>query len=126
MTAIDPTPQAPLAPEAAAAKETAQDVDKGAAKDAAKDAAQAPKAPSRSYAEIQADLEAQRARLSSTVDEIAERVRPQAIAQRGMDKARGVFVHPDGSLRMDRVAMVVGVVALFITYRVRWRKSCDC
>ena len=53
-------------------------------------------------------------------------MRPEAIAQRGMDKARGAFVHPDGSLRIDRVAMVVGFVALFITYRVRWRKSCDC
>ena len=120
MTAIDPTPQAQPAPvaEAEAAAETAQD--------AAQDVTEAPKAPSRSYAEIQADLEAQRARLSSTVDQIAERVRPEAIAQRGMDKARGAFVHPDGSLRIDRVAMVVGFVALFITYRVRWRKSCDC
>ncbi len=120
MTAIDPTPQAPLAPEKA--PETAQQAVQGAAKDAA----ETPKAPSRSYAEIQADLEAQRARLSSTVDQIAERVRPEAIAQRGMDKARGAFVHPDGSLRIDRVAMVLGFVALLITYRVRWRKSCDC
>jgi len=111
VTAIDPTPPAP---------EMAADAD------AAKPPAEAPKVPSRSYAEIQADLEAQRARLSSTVDEIAERVRPQAIAQRGMDKVRGAFVHSDGSLRIDRVAMVVGVVALFVTYRVRWRKSCDC
>ncbi len=117
MTAIDPTPQAPEA-----AAEPAQN----AAPEVTKDAAEAPKAPSRSYAEIQADLEAQRARLSSTVDQIAERVRPEAIAQRGMDKARGAFIHPDGSLRIDRVAMVVGFVALFITYRVRWRKSCDC
>ncbi len=122
MTAIDPTPQAPPAPVAEAAAETAQDV----VKEATKDVAEAPKAPSRSYAEIQADLETQRARLSSTVDQIAERVRPEAIAQRGMDKARGAFVHPDGSLRIDRVAIVVGFVALFITYRVRWRKSCDC
>lgn len=120
MTAIDPTPQAQPAPVAVAeaAAETAQD--------AAQDVTEAPKTPSRSYAEIQADLEAQRARLSSTVDQIAERVRPEAIAQRGMDKARGAFVHPDGSLRIDRVAIVVGFVALFITYRVRWRKSCDC
>jgi Protein of unknown function (DUF3618) len=116
VTAIDPTPQAPAAPVAEAA----------AAPDAAQAVIEVPKAPSRSYAEIQADLEAQRARLSSTVDQIAERVRPEAIAQRGMDKARGAFVHPDGSLRIDRVAMVVGFVALFITYRVRWRKSCDC
>jgi hypothetical protein len=123
VTAIDPTPQAPPAPVAVAeAAQTAQDV----VKEAAQDVTEAPKAPSRSYAEIQADLEAQRARLSSTVDQIAERVRPEAIAQRGMDKARGAFVHPDGSLRIDRVAIVVGFVALFITYRVRWRKSCDC
>jgi hypothetical protein len=122
VTAIDPTPQAPPAPVAEAAAEAAQDV----VKEAAQDVSEAPKAPSRSYAEIQADLEAQRARLSSTVDQIAERVRPEAIAQRGMDRARGAFVHPDGSLRMDRVAIVVGFVALFITYRVRWRKSCDC
>jgi hypothetical protein len=116
VTAIDPTPQASPAPAPASEAPSGPPVEAPAA----------PKAPARSYAEIQADLEAQRARLSSTVDAIAERVRPDALAQRGADKVRGAFVHPDGSLRIDRVAMVVGAVVLLVTYRVRWRKSCPC
>ena len=78
--------------------------------------------PARTPAEIEADIEATRARLAGTVDAIAYRVKPANVARRG---ARGVMsqvVDKDGNLRADRVAVLATAVAGFVGL-VLWRRS---
>jgi anti-sigma-K factor RskA len=52
--------------------------------------------------------------LASTVDELAARVAPKALARQGVEtaqaKAREAVLAPDGSLRTERVAAVGGAV----------------
>jgi hypothetical protein len=71
--------------------------------------------PTRTPAEIEADIERTRARLADTVDAIAERVKPANVARR-------TFVDDDGNLRVQRVAVLAVVVAA-VAGLVRWRRS---
>ena len=78
---------------------------------------------SRTPAELEADIEAIRARLAGTVDAIADRVRPANIARRAIGSAKAQVVDGSGSLRIDRVALltfgVAGVLGLLIWRRTR-------
>lgn len=76
-------------------------------------------------AAIEAEIEATRVRLAGTVDELAVRMHPKAIAQRGADdvvaKVRAATTTPDGQLRIERLAaMGAAVVALLAL--VVWRR----
>ena len=77
----------------------------------------------RTPAEIEADIEAVRARLAGTVDAIADRVKPANVARRALDSAKAPFVDGSGSLRVERVAIlaagVAGVVGLMLWRRTR-------
>jgi hypothetical protein len=76
----------------------------------------------RTPAQIEADIEATRARLAGTVDAIADRVKPANVARRGVDAAKAQVVAPDGSLRVERVAALAAVVAGVVGLVV-WRRS---
>jgi Protein of unknown function (DUF3618) len=71
---------------------------------------------SQTPAQIEADIEATRARLAGTVDELATRVQPKEIARRSAEDAKAKLqaaTHtPDGSLRTERVAAVGAAAAL--------------
>jgi Protein of unknown function (DUF3618) len=71
--------------------------------------------PSRTPAEIEADIELTRARLAGTVDAIAQRVKPANVARR-------TFVDAHGNLRVKRIA-VLAVVMAGVAGLVRWRRS---
>ena len=71
--------------------------------------------PARTPAEIEADIERTRARLADTVDAIAERVKPTNVARRA-------FVDEDGSLRVQRIA-VLAVVVAGVAGLLHWRRS---
>jgi len=71
--------------------------------------------PSRTPAEIEADIELTRARLAGTVDAIAQRVKPANVARR-------TFVDAHGNLRVKRIA-VLAVVVAGVAGLVRWRRS---
>ena len=71
--------------------------------------------PARTPAEIEADIERTRARLADTVDAIAERVKPANVARR-------TFVDDHGNLRVQRIAVLVVVVA-GVAGLLRWRRS---
>ena len=71
--------------------------------------------PARTPAEIEADIERTRARLADTVDAIAERVKPANVARR-------TFVDDQGNLRVQRIAVLVVVVA-GVAGLLRWRRS---
>ena len=76
---------------------------------------------SRSVEQIQAEIEAARARLAGTIDELTFRAQPQEIVRRQTESARASFfaaTHDErGDLRTERIAAVVeqgesgGVVA---------------
>ncbi len=71
---------------------------------------------------LQADVIARRHQLAGTVDELAARVAPQALVQQATDtvkaKALGVVYTPDGQLRVDRIAIVGGVLVVAVALRI--------
>lgn len=79
-------------------------------------------------ARIEQDIQATRARLEGTVNELAYRAQPQVIAQRGLQGLRLRFdeaTHtPDGELRVERVAAVAAavVVAVVVVGLLRRRR----
>ena len=78
--------------------------------------------PARTPAEIEAEIEATRARLAGTVDAIAYRVKPANVARRGVESARAQVVDERGNVRADRVAVLAAVVAGAVGL-VLWRRS---
>ncbi len=72
----------------------------------------------RSPRQIEADIEATRTRLASTIDELAYRAKPNVVAQRQKDaavvKLQDTFMTPNGDLRMERVAAVAVAVAVLV------------
>lgn len=75
----------------------------------------------RSAEEIEADIERTRQQLAGTVDEIVERVKPANVARRTADSAKAQVLASDGSVRPDRVAIVVGVIVV-VAVLVAWRR----
>ena len=74
-------------------------------------------APERSLDQVEADLAAARIRLAGTVDDLAEAVSPQELARRQAERVKAVFVAPDGSPRVDRIAKTAAVVVGLIVLR---------
>ena len=78
-------------------------------------------------AAIESEIEATRARLAGTVDELAVRLHPKEIGKRSVNDAKTRFAAathaPDGSLRVERIAAiaaaVVAVVGLMVANRRR-------
>ena len=73
-------------------------------------------------AQIEADIEATRLRLASTVDAIAERVSPANVAHRAAYRLKAQVVDEQGGLRKDRVA-IIGGVGLAVIGLMIWRRS---
>ena len=76
-------------------------------------------------AAIEAQIEATRARLVGTVDELAVRLSPQEIARRGTAQAKARVISatttPDGQPRIERLAAAgAAVVALLVL--ASWRR----
>ena len=86
---------------------------------------------SQTPAQIEAEIEATRARLAGTVDELATRVQPKEIARRSAREAKAGFhaaTHTeDGSLRTERVAAVLAaaglLAALVLVRMLRGRRT---
>lgn len=78
-----------------------------------------PTRPARSVAELQADLEASRARLASTIDELTARANPKTIVRNQADAVKVRFTEaattPEGDIRVERVgALAAAVVAVLV------------
>lgn len=75
----------------------------------------------RSIAQIEADMDATRARLENTLTEIQTQLSPRNIMDREVARVRGVFVDEYGAVRPERVAMaggaVVGTVVIIVGLR---------
>lgn len=62
--------------------------------------------------QIERDIEAARANLAVTLDEIVDRVKPANVAARAKDKVRAQFIDSDtGAPRMERIVPLAGGVA---------------
>jgi Protein of unknown function (DUF3618) len=76
-------------------------------------------------AALEAEIEATRARLAETVDELAVRIHPKTIADRATEDAKArlndAVYTPDGKPRVERLAAVGAALAAFIALVV-WRK----
>jgi hypothetical protein len=81
----------------------------------------APPAGSRSPAEIEREIEATRARLATSIDELADRVSPKNVAKRGAEKARLTVVDEAGAPRTTRIAAIGAAVAA-LAGLVLWRR----
>lgn len=79
----------------------------------------------RSVADIESDMEATRARLSATLDELKVAASPKNIADRQVRKVREFYVDEYGALRVDHVAVTVGVVVGLIVVRKVWKRITD-
>ena len=84
------------------------------------------RADQQSVGEIEADIAATRARLASTIDELAVRAQPKEIARRQADSAKvklNEATHtPTGELRIERIAAVVAAVVALVGLVV-WRRT---
>jgi hypothetical protein len=85
---------------------------------------QAQPAP-RSMAEIEADMDATRARLSATLNELKVASQPKNIVNRQVQKVKTFYTDDYGALRVDRVAVTAGVVVGFLVVRRAWRRRGD-
>lgn len=76
----------------------------------------------RSLADIESDMDATRARLTATLDELKVAAAPRNIADRQVRKVRAFYVDEYGAIRVDHVAATVGVVVGMIVVRRVWRR----
>lgn len=65
----------------------------------------------RNLSSIESDIEQTRARLASTIDQLAYRTSPKTIAKREVNQIKGFFVDANGAPRQDNILKVVGGVA---------------
>lgn len=74
--------------------------------------------PNKTVTDLQSELSSARTHLASTVDELAFRSQPKEIMRRQVEAVRvsidDAIRTPEGDLRTDRIAMVVGGVAALI------------
>jgi len=70
---------------------------------------------------LEREMDATRARLANTIDQLLHRANPKTIVQREITTVRSHFVAPDGSPRTDNILKVavgvVGVVAVLAVIR---------
>ena len=76
----------------------------------------------RSLAEIESDMAATRARLAETLDELKVATNPRNIADRQARKVKEFYVDEYGAVRVDHVAVTVGVVVGLIVVRRVWKR----
>lgn len=77
--------------------------------------------------DIARELQQTRERLTKSVDDLQEYVRPSNIANRGIEKVTSFFVDAEGQPRAERIAAVsAGVLAFFgIAMKSRSKKTDD-
>jgi phage tail protein X len=79
-------------------------------------------AENRGLESLENDIEATRARLADTIDQLAYRASPKTIARRELASLKAVYVAPDGSPRTDNMLKTAGAVVGFVTLMVALRK----
>lgn len=78
--------------------------------------------PARSVSEIEAEMDATRARLATTLDELKYATAPKNVIHRQAQKVKSFYVDDYGAVRIDHVAATVGVVVSVIVVRKVWKR----
>jgi len=81
-----------------------------------------PQPAQRSLAEIESDMDATRARLAQTLTELKVATSPKNILNKQAEKVKAFYVDEYGAVRVDHVAITVGVVVGVIVVRRTWRR----
>ncbi|TXH41112.1 MAG: DUF3618 domain-containing protein [Actinobacteria bacterium] len=84
-----------------------------------------PQPVQRSVAEIESDMDATRARLAETLNDLKVATQPKNILHRQTQKVKDFYVDEYGAVRIDHVAITVGVVVGVIVLRKTWRRITD-
>ena len=79
-------------------------------------------AENRGLESLENDIEATRARLADTIDQLVYRASPKTIARREFASLKAVYVAPDGSPRTDNMLKTAGAVVGFVTLMVVLRR----
>ena len=79
-------------------------------------------AENRGLESLENDIEATRARLADTIDQLAYRASPKTIARREIASLKAVYVAPDGSPRTDNMLKTAGAVVGFVALMVVLRR----
>ena len=72
---------------------------------------------------LESEIEATRARLAATIDQLAYRASPKTIVKREINSIKAHFVDPQGNPRTDNILKVVGSVVGFAVVVVVLRKA---
>jgi hypothetical protein len=80
------------------------------------------KAENRGLESLESEIEATRARLADTIDQLAYRASPKTIARREIASLKAVYVAPDGSPRTDNMLKTAGAVVGFVALMVVLRR----
>ena len=63
---------------------------------------------------LESEIEATRARLAATIDQLAYRASPKTIVKREINSIKAHFVDPQGNPRTDNILKVAGGVVGFV------------
>jgi len=72
-------------------------------------------------AALEAQIVVAREQLAATIDAIAARVAPAAVATQAKSRVRAIVINPDGTIKHDK-AVIVGGVGLMFTLFIAWRR----
>ncbi|MEO8107853.1 MAG: DUF3618 domain-containing protein [Actinomycetes bacterium] len=86
--------------------------DKGAKK-GAKEGAPAERTPD----QIQSDIDSAQQRLADQVDELSDRLQPQALAEDAAARVKRIFLEEDGSPKPKPIAIVAGGITSLVVLR---------
>ncbi|MET3963163.1 hypothetical protein ABIE44_003097 [Marmoricola sp. OAE513] len=70
----------------------------------------------RNLSSIESDIEQTRARLASTIDQLAYRTSPKTIAKREVSAVKGFFVDEKGPRTDNIIKVVGGVVGVVVVF----------
>ena len=82
-----------------------------------KDKPESAEPPARPVDEIVSDIDQTRDRLVSNLEQLKAETTPDALKGKAEAKVRSVMQHEDGSVRMERVAMIAGAVVALLLVR---------
>jgi hypothetical protein len=101
-------------PEAAGSARSSEK--KGGKKSAKKDA-ESTSAAERTPDQIQSEIDQAQQRLADQVDQLSDRLQPQALAEDALGGVKRVFLEEDGSPKAKPIAIVAGAVTSLIVLR---------
>lgn len=87
------------------------------AKKGAKEGTDETSVPQRTPDQIQADIDQAQQRLADQVDQLSDRLQPQALADEAIGGVKRVFLEEDGSPKAKPIAIVAGSITTLLVLR---------